>query len=194
MRKGIINRDTKETQIKCSINIDGTGTTNINTGIGFFDHMLEQIGKHGLMDLDISCKGDTHIDSHHTIEDTGIVLGSAINQALGDLIGIKRYGSIILPMEEALVLCAIDICNRPYLAFDGKFTSQNVGQMETQMVEEFFRSLTINGKFTIHIKVLDGKNDHHVIECIFKAFAKAFDIATSYDDRIKGVMSTKGVI
>lgn len=194
MRKSEIARDTKETKIKCSINIDGSGITNINTGVGFFDHMLEQIGKHGLMDLDISCEGDTYIDSHHTIEDTGIVIGTAMNKALGDLIGIKRYGSIILPMEEALVLCAIDICNRPYLAFDATFTNPCLGQMETEMVEEFFRSLAINGKFTIHIKVLDGKNNHHIIECIFKAFAKAFDMATSYDDRIKGVMSTKGVI
>lgn len=194
MRKATVTRDTKETKIKCDLNIDGTGISNINTSVGFFDHMLDQISRHGLMDLNISCEGDTHIDCHHTIEDVGIVLGNCIHQALGDLIGIKRYGHVYLPMEEALVLCAIDICNRPYLSFDGNFTSEMVGDMQTEMVEEFFRSLTINGKFTLHIKVLSGKNNHHIIECIFKAFAKAFDMATSYDDRIKGVMSTKGVI
>lgn len=194
MRENTITRSTKETKISCSLNIDGTGQNRISTGVGFFDHMLDQVGRHGLMDLKIACQGDTNVDCHHTVEDVGIVLGTCMHNALGDLIGIKRYGSIILPMEEALVICAIDLCHRPYLAFDANFTSEMVGDMQTEMVEEFFRSLSINGKFTIHIKVLDGKNNHHIIECIFKAFAKAFDMATSYDDRIKGVMSTKGVI
>ncbi|MFV0502673.1 MAG: imidazoleglycerol-phosphate dehydratase HisB [Lachnospirales bacterium] len=194
MRKFSTERVTKETEIKCEINIDGMGKSNIATGIGFFDHMLEQISKHGFFDLDINAKGDTHIDCHHTIEDTAIVLGTAILQALGDMKSIRRYGYIVLPMEEALVLCSIDICGRPYLNFQCPFTREKIGDLDTEMIEEFFRALAINSKMTIHIKLLDGKNNHHICEGIFKAFAKALDEATSIDPRIDGVLSTKGVI
>ena len=186
-------RETKETQIALYLNLDG-GERKIETGIGFFDHMLTHVSKHGFLDLDLKAEGDLHVDCHHTIEDVGIVLGKAIAQALGDKKGIKRYGSFILPMEEALVVCALDISGRPYLGFDAEFSTQRLGTMDTQMVEEFFRALCLHGGLNLHIKVLAGTNDHHIAEAMFKAFAKALDIAVSYDERIKGVLSTKGML
>ena len=194
MRTAQLQRDTYETKIKIKMNLDGKGESHICTGIGFFDHMLTHVSKHGFLDLDLKAEGDLHVDCHHTIEDVGIVLGKAIAQALGDKKGIKRYGSFILPMEEALVVCALDISGRPYLGFDAELSTQRLGTMDTQMVEEFFRALCLHGGLNLHIKVLAGTNDHHIAEAMFKAFAKALDIAVSYDERIKGVLSTKGML
>lgn len=189
-----INRDTYETNIDMSINLDGSGENNIDTGVGFFDHMLSHISKHGFLDLDLKVRGDLDVDCHHTVEDVGIVMGKCINKALGDKSGIKRYGHSIVPMDEALVLCAIDFSGRSYLNFDAKFTVPTLGMFDTEMVEEFFRAVSDNCGMTLHIKVLDGKNNHHIAECIFKAFGKAMDMAVSYDDRINGVLSTKGML
>ena len=194
MRTAEISRKTFETDISMQLNLDGTGKKKIHTGIGFFDHMLTHISKHGFIDLELEAKGDLYVDCHHTIEDVGIVFGKAISEALGEKKGIKRYGSFILPMEEALVLCALDISGRPYLGFDAKFQSEKIGEMDTQMIEEFFRAVCLHAGFNLHIKVFAGKNDHHIAEAMFKAFGKALDIAVSYDKRIEGVLSTKGML
>ncbi|MBP3507041.1 MAG: imidazoleglycerol-phosphate dehydratase HisB [Lachnospiraceae bacterium] len=193
-RKSTVTRKTNETDIKIELNIDGTGETSIDTGIGFLDHMLNSFAKHGLFDLTVSVKGDLFVDSHHTIEDTGIALGMAIRKALGDKKGIKRYGSIMLPMDETLVLCAIDLSGRPYLVFDETFTVDQVGYFDTEMVREFFYAISYAAGMNLHIKQLNGVNNHHIIEATFKAFAKALDEATSYDIRITDVLSTKGTI
>ena len=187
-----LSRKTKETDISVGLNIDGTGKSNIDTGIGFFNHMLEGFSKHGFFDLDMTCDGDLNVDCHHTIEDCGIVLGDAIAQAVGDKKGIKRFGSFILPMDEVLVLCAIDLSGRPYLQFDCEFTCERVGDMDTEMVKEFFYAVSYSAAMNLHIKVLTPGNNHHMIEAMFKAFAKALDDACTYDSRIKDVMSTKG--
>lgn len=187
-----LSRKTKETDISVGLNIDGTGKSNIDTGIGFFNHMLEGFSKHGFFDLDMTCDGDLNVDCHHTIEDCGIVLGNAIAQAVGDKKGIKRFGSFILPMDEVLVLCAIDLSGRPYLQFYGEFTCERVGDMDTEMVREFFYAISYSAAMNLHIKVLTPGNNHHMIEAMFKAFAKALDDACTYDSRIKDVMSTKG--
>ncbi len=187
-----LSRKTKETDISVGLNIDGTGKSNIDTGIGFFNHMLEGFSKHGFFDLDMICDGDLNVDCHHTIEDCGIVLGNAIAQAVGDKKGIKRFGSFILPMDEVLVLCAIDLSGRPYLQFDSEFTCERVGDMDTEMVREFFYAVSYSAAMNLHIKVLTPGNNHHMIEAMFKAFAKALDDACTYDSRIKDVMSTKG--
>ncbi len=194
MRTAEMTRNTFETNISLTINLDGNGENNIDTGIGFFDHMLTHVSKHGFIDLNIKAKGDLYVDCHHTIEDVGIVLGKAIANALGDKKGIKRYGSFILPMEEALVLCALDISGRPYFAFDATFQTEKIGTMDTQMIEEFFRAVCLYAGLNMHIKMFAGKNDHHIAEAMFKAFGKALDIATSYDERIEGVLSTKGML
>lgn len=187
-----LNRVTNETDITMQLTIDGKGESNIKTGIGFFDHMLTHVAKHGFFDLSVQAKGDLIIDDHHTIEDIGIVLGQCINQALNDKKGIKRYGSVIIPMDEVLVLCAIDLSGRPYLNFDVNLTSTYVGSMATEMVEEFFRAVSVHAGMNLHIKLLNGKNNHHIIEGVFKAFAKALDEATSIDSRVNDVLSTKG--
>lgn len=187
-------RKTKETDIKLSLNIDGTGKSDIETGIGFFDHMLEGFARHGFFDLDVDVTGDLAVDCHHTIEDTGIVLGGAIQKALGDKKGIKRFGSCILPMDETLVLCAIDLSGRPYLSFDGNFTVERVGYMDTEMVKEFFYAISYAAGMNLHIKVLSEGNNHHMIEAMFKAFARALDEATRFDPRIQDVLSTKGTL
>jgi imidazoleglycerol-phosphate dehydratase len=191
-RKATIRRKTKETEIELTLNIDGVGVSNIETGIGFFDHMLDGFARHGLFDLAVKAAGDLVVDSHHTIEDTGIVLGNAIKEAIGDKKGIKRYGSCILPMDETLVLCAADLSGRPYLVFDGKFTTDRVGYMDTEMVKEFFYAISYSAGMNLHIKVLSGTNNHHIMEAMFKAFAKALDEATLVDLRIRDVLSTKG--
>ena len=191
-RIATINRDTKETKINMNLNIDGSGENHINTGVGFFDHMLSGFARHGLFDLTVKVTGDLEVDSHHTIEDTGIVLGQTIAKALGDKKGIKRYGHFMLPMDEVLVLCAIDLSGRPYLQFDGEFTCERVGDMDTEMVREFFYAVSYSAAMNLHIKVLTPGNNHHMIEAMFKAFAKALDDACTYDSRIKDVMSTKG--
>lgn len=185
-------RKTKETDISLHLNLDGTGSSSIHTGIGFFDHMLDGFARHGLFDLKVNVAGDLAVDCHHTIEDTGIVLGNAIKEAVGDKKGIRRYGSCILPMDETLVLCAVDLSGRPYLVFDGEFTTDRVGYMDTEMVKEFFYAISYTAGMNLHIRVLSGGNNHHMIEAMFKAFAKALDQATVIDPRIMDILSTKG--
>lgn len=187
-----VQRKTNETNIIISLNLDGSGKQNISTGIGFFDHMLSGFTRHGFFDLDLDVKGDLEVDCHHTIEDTGIVLGNAIREALGDKKGIKRFGSMILPMDETLVLCAIDLSGRPYFAFDAEFTTDRVGDMDTEMVREFFYAISYSAGMNLHMKVLSGTNNHHIIEALFKAFGKALDDASSYDPRVTDILSTKG--
>lgn len=187
-----IQRKTKETDIQVKLNLDGSGNSVINTGIGFFNHMLEGFSKHGFFDLNLNCEGDLAVDCHHTIEDCGIVLGKAIREALGDKSGIKRFGSCILPMDESLVLCAIDLSGRPYLVFDGEFTTEKIGYMDTEMVKEFFYAISYSVGMNLHIKVLTPGNNHHMAEAMFKAFARALDEAVSRDPRVQGILSTKG--
>ena len=191
-RIGQVNRKTKETDIQASLSIDGTGKSMINTGIGFFNHMLEGFSKHGFFDLNLNCEGDLAVDGHHTVEDCGIVLGTAIKEALGDKVGIKRYGSFVLTMDETLVLCAVDLCGRPYLNYDASFTTERIGYLDTELIREFFYAVSYSAGMNLHIKVLDGGNNHHIAEAIFKAFGKALDEATTIDPRIHEVLSTKG--
>lgn len=187
-----IERITKETNIKLSLNLDGTGQAEIHTGIGFFDHMLNGFARHGFFDLKLTVEGDLEVDTHHTVEDAGIVLGKAIREAVGDKKGIARYGSKILPMDEALILCALDLCGRPYLVYDLQLDREKVGDLETEMVREFFYAVSYGAEMNLHIKQLSGKNNHHIIEGTFKAFAKALDEAVTFDPRITDVLSTKG--
>ncbi|MCD8232420.1 MAG: imidazoleglycerol-phosphate dehydratase HisB [Clostridiales bacterium] len=187
-----INRTTAETDIALTLNLDGSGERKISTGVGFFNHMLAGFARHGFFDLDVKVKGDLEVDCHHTIEDTGIVLGTAIREAVGDKKGIRRYGSMILPMDESLVLCAVDLCGRPYFVMDAEFPTERVGDMDTEMVREFFYAISYTAGMNLHLKVLSGFNSHHMIEAMFKAFGKALDEATSYDPRIADVLSTKG--
>lgn len=191
-RSTTINRKTKETDISVIFNVDGTGKGEIDTGIGFFDHMLEAFARHGFFDLKCNVKGDLVVDGHHTIEDVGIVIGQAIKEAIGDKKGIARYGSFILPMDDCLALCAIDLCGRPYFDFDCTFTVDKIGDFETEMVKEFFYAISYGAGMNLHIKMLSGENNHHKVESIFKAFSKALDMATSIDSRITDVLSTKG--
>lgn len=191
-RTAEINRKTKETDIDLKINLDGSGKSNISTGVGFFDHMLEGFSKHGFFDLDVKVLGDLQVDGHHTVEDTGIVLGQAISQALGEKKGIRRYGNFLLPMDETLVLCAIDLGGRPYFNFDVTFSTDKIGEFDTELIREFFYAISYTGKMNLHFKLLSGGNSHHIAEAIFKAFAKALDQASSYDQRVEGILSTKG--
>ena len=185
-------RTTKETDIDIELNLDGNGVGKIDSGLGFFNHMLEGFAKHSFFDLTLKCDGDIDVDCHHTIEDCGIVLGNAIKKAIGDKKGIKRFGSSILPMDETLVLCAVDLSGRPYLVFDAEFTVDKVGDMDTEMVKEFFYAVSYASGMNLHIKVLHSGNNHHMMEAIFKAFGRALDEASSYDSRITGILSTKG--
>ena len=193
-RTASISRTTSETDIAVTLNLDGSGRSDIDTGIGFFDHMLRSFAKHGFFDLTVQVKGDLEVDCHHTIEDTGIVLGEAIKKAVGDKKGIRRYGSFALPMDETLVLTALDLSGRPYLCFDADFTVDRVGEFDTEMVREFFYAISYSCGMNLHIRQLAGQNNHHIIEAIFKSFAKALDEATGYDPRIKDVLSTKGAL
>lgn len=193
-RTSSMARNTNETKIRLDLNIDGTGKAEIASGVGFFDHMMHGFARHGLFDVKLKVDGDLEVDCHHTIEDTGIVLGDAIREAVGDKKGIRRYGSCILPMDEALVLCAIDLSGRPYLVFDAEFTADRCGDMDTEMAREFFYAVSYAGMMNLHIKVLYGSNNHHIMEAMFKAFAKALDMATMYDARITDVLSTKGTL
>ena len=174
------------------LNLDGNGESKVDTGIGFFNHMLEGFAKHGFFDLECKVKGDLEVDGHHTVEDTGIVLGTAIKNAVGDKKGIKRYGYFILPMDDALALCAVDLCGRPYLNFECEFTTDRVGYLDTELVREFFYAVSYTAGMNLHIKMLSGTNNHHMIEAMFKAFAKALDIAVSDEPRTTEVLSTKG--
>ena len=191
-RKATVVRTTKETDIKAELLLDGKGTSNIDTGVGFFNHMLDGFSRHGFFDLNLTCKGDLEVDCHHTIEDCGIVLGTVIKEAVGDKKGIKRFGSCILPMDESLVLCAIDLSGRPYLVFDGEFTVEKVNDLDTEMVKEFFYAISYAAGMNLHIKVLQSGNNHHMIEAMFKAFGRALDEAVTLDPRITDVLSTKG--
>ena len=187
-------RCTKETDISVQLNLDGTGKFSIDTGIGFFDHMLEGFAKHGFFDLEIQVKGDVHVDAHHTVEDTGIVLGQAFARALGDKEGISRFGNFILPMDDALVLAALDISGRTYFAFEAELPAGKLGTMETETVREFFMGLASGLGMNLHIRQLAGINTHHIVEAMFKAVAKAMDLAVKKDERIEGVLSTKGTL
>ena len=192
IRSAHCKRKTRETDIDLMFTIDGSGQSSITTDIGFFDHMLDGFARHGLFDLDVTVKGDLLVDCHHTIEDCGIVLGEAIKQAVGDKKGICRYGSCILPMDETLVLCAIDLSGRPYLSFDAEFTTNRIGYMDTEMIREFFYAISYSAGMNLHIQVLKAGNNHHMAEAMFKAFAKALDAATTKDPRIADILSTKG--
>ncbi|MBR3607938.1 MAG: imidazoleglycerol-phosphate dehydratase HisB [Lachnospiraceae bacterium] len=191
-REGYVVRKTKETEINLKLNLDGTGKSSISTGIGFFDHMLEGFSKHGFFDLDLTVTGDLHVDGHHTVEDTGIVLGECIKEALGDKKGIRRYGNFLLPMDEVLVLCAIDLGGRPYFQSDVTFPTEKIGNFDTELIREFFYAISYSSKMNLHFKLLSGGNSHHIAEAMFKAFSKALDQAVSYDERLEGILSTKG--
>lgn len=191
-RTADLTRTTKETQIALSLNLDGTGVSEIDTGIGFFDHMLDGFSRHGFFDLKCNVKGDLDVDGHHTVEDTGIVLGSAIKEAVGDKKGIARYGFFILPMDDALCLCAVDLCGRPYFEFECNFTTPRIGGLDTELIREFFYAVSYSAGMNLHIKMISGINNHHMAEAMFKAFAKALDMAVTADERIQDVLSTKG--
>lgn len=191
-RISTVNRKTKETEIAITLNLDGGGKAEVNTGIGFLDHMLEGFARHGFFDLKCQVTGDLQVDGHHTVEDTGIVLGQAIREAAGDKKGIRRYGFFILPMDESLALCAVDLCGRPYLQFDCDFTAERVGELDTELVKEFFYAVSYSAGMNLHLRMLQPGNNHHMIEAMFKAFAKALDEATSLDPRSTDVLSTKG--
>lgn len=192
MRNATIQRTTTETDISLSLELDGTGRYDIQTGCGFLDHMLQLFARHGRFDLTIRCKGDTWVDYHHTVEDVGICLGQAFRQALGEMRGIARYGNFLLPMDESLVLCALDLCGRPCLGFAMEFDRERVGAFETEMVREFFYAVSYGAMMNLHIRRMAGDNCHHLIEAAFKAFARALDQAVGYDSRLTGVLSTKG--
>ncbi len=194
-RIAYVERKTNETEIKLELHLDGSGKTKIDTGIGFFDHMLNSFARHGFFDLKLLVKGDLYVDSHHTIEDTGIVLGEAIKKAVGDKKGIRRYGQRFLPMDESLVLCAVDLSGRPYFSYDMDLTVDQVGYFDTEMVREFFYAVSYSAGMNLHLKQFSGNNNHHIIEAAFKAFAKALDEATQIDSRMKEtVLSTKGTL
>lgn len=194
-RKAKVERKTRETDIVCSLNLDGTGVYDIDTGVGFFDHMLAGFARHGLFDLTLRCKGDLEVDCHHTIEDCGIVLGTALKEAVGDKKAIGRFGQAILPMDEALILCAVDLSGRPYYQSDLAFTAERIGDMDTEMVREFFYAVSYGAMINLHFHMFTGANNHHIAECAFKAFGKALDMATRREDRLEGgVWSTKGLL
>ncbi len=193
-RSAFFERNTEETKIKLDLNIDGTGKSKVETGIGFFNHMLVLFAKHGFFDLDLEVKGDLYVDTHHTVEDVGIVLGKAIAKALGDKAGIKRYGNASIPIDEALSTCVLDISGRPFLNFDVKFSVPRIGELDTEMIEEFFRAISVHAGLTIHIFTSYGSNNHHIAESIFKAFGHSLSQACTIDPRITGVLSTKGML
>lgn len=194
MREGSIFRETNETKIDLKINLDGNGKTDIDTGIGFFDHMLNLFAAHGRFDLDIQCDGDLEVDGHHSVEDIGIALGAAIKNALGDKRGINRYGSFFLPMDESLALVSLDISGRPFLVYDAGELAPMIGNFDTELTEEFLRAFAFNAGITLHVKILYGKNSHHKVEAIFKALGHALRIAVDYDEKNTGIPSTKGIL
>ncbi len=195
MRNGSCERKTLETDVRVKLNLDGSGGRDVDTGIGFLDHMLAQIARHGLFDLEVHAEGDLHVDAHHTVEDVGICIGKAFDDALGDRGGIVRMGSATVPMEESLALAAVDVGGRPMCDFQGEFSGDSVGQLDTQLIPHFISSMADNMRANIHVHILSGKNDHHRAEAVFKALAKALDAATALDPRRKGqIPSTKGSI
>ena len=194
-RIGEVDRTTKETAIRVRVDLDGTGVAKVATGVGFFDHMLEQLGRHSLVDLTVDAEGDLHVDSHHTVEDVGIAIGTALTRALGDKRGIRRYGWAAVPMEEALVLVALDLSGRPFLAFDAPVPAEQIGTYDPDLTEEFFMALTRSGGITLHVRLLSGRNSHHIVEGVFKAVARALRVAVEVDPRAAGeVPSTKGIL
>ena len=193
-RTSTIDRKTNETEITLELNLDGTGTSNIQTGVGFFDHMLELFARHGVFDLTVNAKGDLHVDQHHTVEDTGICLGQAFREALGDKKGIRRYGHFTLPMEETLVTTAVDLSGRYYMVFGAEFPSQKIGDFDSELVEDFWQAFAANALCNLHVVQHYGRNSHHISEAIFKSLARSLRIAVESDPRMSGVPSTKGVI
>jgi imidazoleglycerol-phosphate dehydratase len=194
-RTGDVSRTTKETTLRARVNLDGTGVATVQTGIGFFDHMLEALARHGMIDLSLEGRGDLHVDGHHTVEDTGIVIGQAIGQALGDRAGIRRYADALVPLDEALVRVVMDVSGRPYLAYHVDIPKwQMLGDYDVFLTPEFFRALVQNAGLTVHMDLIRGDNPHHIVEAAFKAFARALDSATTIDPRVQGVPSTKGVL
>jgi len=194
VRRAQVERKTRETEIQVQFNLDGCGKADIDTGIGFFDHMLELFCMHGAFDIKVRAKGDTGVDFHHLVEDTGIVLGQAVSKALGDKGGIKRYFTVFTPMDESLSMVVLDISGRPYLYYDVEFTGERVGGFDLELIEEFLRAFSVHGALTLHVGLLHGKNNHHIAESIFKGLGRALDGAASADKRIEGVLSTKGVL
>jgi imidazoleglycerol-phosphate dehydratase len=193
-RASKVLRKTSETAISLELTLDGDGSSEIVTGIGFFDHMLTQVARHGLMKLSLKADGDLYIDDHHTVEDVGIALGTALNDAVGSKAGMTRYGSCLLPMDEALVLCALDFSGRGHLEFDLAFGSPKIGTFDSELVVEFFRAVAVNAQMTLHLKQLSGRNAHHICEAAFKAFGRSLDMATRLDTRVTGVPSSKGTL
>lgn len=193
-RKAEFCRKTKETEISVKMNLDGSGTSSISSGIPFMDHMLELFAKHGFFDLEVKAKGDLEIDCHHTMEDLGLTLGTALSEALGDKAGIRRYGSCILPMDEALALVALDLSGRPYLVYDLLPPAGRIKDLDTALFREFFQAFCVKAGMNLHIQMLKGEEVHHVFEAVFKALAKALDMAVTLDPRVKGVLSTKGLL
>ncbi|MBI3737231.1 imidazoleglycerol-phosphate dehydratase HisB [Candidatus Sumerlaeota bacterium] len=191
-RKSTIHRKTKETDLKVTLNLDGKGSMKGSVGIGFMDHMLDLFARHGLFDIEISGKGDLHIDPHHTVEDLGITLGEALLKAAGDKAGMRRFGQAAVPMEETLGECVLDFCGRPHLEFRAKIPRQKLGEFDTELAEDFFRAVAMKAGLTLHLSVPYGRNAHHIIEALFKAFARALSQSVSIDPRIRGVLSTKG--
>lgn len=193
-RNSEIKRETKETSITVSLDLDGSGKADIDTGIGFFDHMLEGFAKHGYFDLTLKCTGDLLVDGHHTVEDCGIVLGQAFLEALGSKEGITRFGNMTLPMDDALVLTAVDICGRPYLSFDADFPTERIGYLDTELIREFFYAFSYSAMINIHVKMISGQNAHHICEAMFKSFARSLAQAVSADPKATGIPSTKGAL
>ncbi len=190
-RQATVERKTKETDIFLRLDIDGNGKGEVDTGIGFLDHMLEGFARHGFFNLEVKVKGDLHVDGHHTVEDVGIVLGQAVKGVLGNKTGIRRYGSFILPMDDALVLCAVDLCGRPYFSYECEFPAERIG-LDTELIREFFYAVSYSAGMNLHIKMISGINSHHMAEAMFKSFAKALDEAAGKDGRLRDVLSTKG--
>jgi imidazoleglycerol-phosphate dehydratase len=194
-RTAEVTRTTRETDLRVRLDLDGRGEARVQTGIGFFDHMLSALARHSLLDLTVEARGDLHVDGHHTVEDTGIVLGQAINQALGDRAGIRRYADAAVPLDEALVRCVIDVSGRPYLSYQIDIPKwQMLGEYDVFLTPEFFRALVLNAELTVHLDLIRGENPHHIVEAAFKAFGRAFDAASSRDPRVTGVPSTKGIL
>ena len=187
-----VTRKTGETDITVKFSVDGSGSCTADTGIGFLDHMLQGFAKHGFFDLEVVCKGDLYVDAHHSAEDIGIVLGTAIREAVGDKAGIRRYGNFALPMDETLILCAVDLCGRPYYSSDVQFTVPKLGALDTELFAEFFYAVSYSAAMNLHFHKISGANNHHIAEAMFKAFAKALDMATQYDPRVEGILTTKG--
>jgi imidazoleglycerol-phosphate dehydratase len=195
MRSGKIKRKTAETEISVALKLDGTGKYKINTGVGFFDHMLEQLARHSLIDLEIEANGDNHIDDHHTVEDTGIALGQALAQAVGDKVGINRYGWCLLPMDDTLIRTALDLSSRPFLYFDIDLPTEKIGDFDTELVREFFQALSTHAGINLHMEKLHGYNSHHIAEAAFKSFSKSLRVAIEKDPRnLKALPSTKGAL